>query len=54
MVLVSTKQKHRNTNVRLVNQRHSRYQDKINLGAFYTPQEYINIVWGKIIPFFKF
>jgi len=51
MVLVSITQRHKDTNVRLVNQKHLRYQDKINLGAFYTPQNYINIAWDKIIPF---
>ncbi len=35
----------------LYNQRHLKYQDKINLGAFYTPQKYVNIVWDKIKPF---
>ncbi len=53
IILVSTKQKYKDTNVKLVNQRHLRYQDKINLGAFYTPQEYVDIVWEKIIPFFN-
>ncbi len=35
----------------ITNQRHLKYKDKINLGAFYTPQEYVNIVWNKITPF---
>ena len=30
------------------NQQHLKYQEKINLGSFYTPQKYINIVWNKI------
>jgi len=33
------------------NQIHLKYQDKINLGAFYTPSEYVNIVWEMIKPF---
>jgi len=35
----------------LKNQYHLKYQDKINLGAFYTPIEYIDIVWNMINPF---
>ncbi|MCX7737293.1 MAG: SAM-dependent methyltransferase [Candidatus Kapabacteria bacterium] len=33
------------------NQNHLKYSDKINLGAFYTPKEYVNIVWSFIKPF---
>ncbi len=36
------------------NQEHLKFQDRINLGAFYTPQEYIDIVWDKIAPFLTF
>jgi len=54
MVLVSIEQRYKNTNVRLINQRHLRYKNKINLGAFYTPQKYVNIVWEKIIPFLNY
>jgi len=34
-----------------INQNHLTYANKINLGAFYTPRNYINIVWHKIKPF---
>ncbi len=37
--------------VMLDNQIHLNYVRKINLGAFYTPQEYVDMVWKKIIPF---
>ncbi len=33
------------------NQNHLEYQEKINLGAFYTPTKYVNIAWGMIKPF---
>ncbi len=35
---------YKNKNIKLANQYHLNYKDKINLGAFYTPQEYVNIV----------
>ncbi|OQA96058.1 MAG: hypothetical protein BWY23_02210 [Spirochaetes bacterium ADurb.Bin218] len=35
----------------LKDQFHLKYNDKINLGAFYTPQRYVNIVWQMIKPF---
>ncbi len=34
-----------------MNQCHLKYKDKINLGAFYTPTEYVQIVWNLIKPF---
>jgi hypothetical protein len=51
MVLIANKQKYQNSNIILTNQKHLRYKDKINLGAFYTPQKYVDIVWNKITPF---
>ena len=33
------------------NQYHLKYRDKINLGAFYTPTEYVDIAWNMIKPF---
>ncbi len=51
MVLITTKHKQQDKNNIFTNQRHLRYRDKINLGAFYTPQEHVNIVWNKIQPF---
>lgn len=33
------------------NQYHLNYYDKINLGAFYTPTKYVDIVWEMIKPF---
>lgn len=33
------------------NQYHLKYYDKINLGAFYTPTKYVDIVWEMIKPF---
>lgn len=33
------------------NQFHLKYEERINLGSFYTPKRYINIVWQKIIPY---
>jgi len=38
-------------NIDFKNQYHLKYRDKINLGAFYTPTEYIDIVWNMIKPF---
>jgi len=40
-----------NKGVLLTNQYHLNYLDKINLGAFYTPKKYIDIVWDMIKPF---
>ena len=34
-----------------MNQHHLKHQDKINLGAFYTPFEYVQIAWDLIKPF---
>ncbi|MFN5351801.1 MAG: SAM-dependent methyltransferase [Alphaproteobacteria bacterium] len=34
-----------------MNQHHLQYKDKINLGAFYTPPEYVEIAWNLIKPF---
>jgi hypothetical protein len=34
-----------------MNQHHLKYNDKINLGAFYTPIIYVNMVWKMIKPF---
>lgn len=36
---------------KISNQKHLSHSAKINLGAFYTPKKYINIVWQKITPF---
>ena len=36
---------------KILDQTHLSYEYKINLGAFYTPKKYINIVWDKIKPF---
>jgi len=49
--LIEVKHKQQNKHSILTNQKHLKYQDKINLGAFYTPQKYIDIVWEKIYPF---
>jgi hypothetical protein len=35
----------------IVNQNHLEYKEKINLGAFYTPKRYVQIVWNKLKPF---
>lgn len=36
---------------KLSDQQHLEHATKINLGAFYTPQVYIDLVWSKIKPF---
>ncbi len=51
IIPITTQPQKQYPNVKLTNQKHLRYHDKINLGAFYTPQKYINIVWQKITPF---
>ena len=33
------------------NQNHLQHNEKINLGAFYTPLQYVQIVWSLISPF---
>jgi len=38
-------------NSKLKEQQHLNHIDKINLGAFYTPKRYIDIVWSMIEPF---
>jgi hypothetical protein len=38
-------------NSKLREQQHLNHIDKINLGAFYTPKRYIDIVWSMIEPF---
>lgn len=35
----------------LLNQNHLQHSQKINLGAFYTPCQYVEIVWSLIAPF---
>ena len=35
----------------LLNQNHLQHSQKINLGAFYTPCQYVEIVWSLITPF---
>jgi len=35
----------------LTNQNHLNYKQRINLGAYYTPKKYIDIVWNKIKPY---
>lgn len=51
MTLIDVPLKEHKKNVILTNQRHLNYHDKINLGAFYTPKEYIHIVWNMVKPF---
>jgi len=34
-----------------MNRCHLNYSDRINLGAFYTPSEYVKIAWNLIRPF---
>lgn len=40
-------------NIVLKNQTHLKHHDKINLGAFYTPSLYVDLVWQMINPFLK-
>jgi len=36
---------------KVLNQTHLNHKEKINLGAYYTPKKFINIVWNKIQEF---
>ena len=49
--MINTQIQEHKQKVVLKNQYHLEYHDKINLGAFYTPKEYVNIVWCLIKPF---
>lgn len=51
MTIMNTQIQEEKKNVILKNQHHLKYHDKINLGAFYTPKEYVDIVWKMIKPF---
>lgn len=51
MTIIETQTQEHKKNVILKNQHHLKYHDKINLGAFYTPKEYVDIVWDMVKPF---
>jgi len=52
--MINTQIQENRKNIALKNQYHLKYHDKINLGAFYTPTEYVDIVWGMIKPFLNY
>jgi len=51
MTIIKENIKQNKKNIDFKNQNHLKYHDKINLWAFYTPIEYIDIVWNMIKPF---